>query len=472
MRIAQQDCIVTSPQPEEHRMALKGLARALTIAITGTALVACGPQDPIDSTDLQLSRMAIYEGLDVGTPAMVGSVNQVLRQNTISYTFDNGIAVSEPLPGDPTCPFVNPNPILASANCDLMVAEAVSLAQRRAAQSLDTIVLGPEFDGAEDPDRIRHWFEAAAIFAPDNLRASAVFALRDAGICDAEPTRVRNAEIEGYEQGRFLFAQRLEEQVARTPETECDFDAAIVNPTIDISIGLIPSIVNDAPLCPGFTPSNGVEQAELSQSMLTYEQGIRQGIVDQAAIASRDLLETWVCVPPQAPEQGGQGDPIVIDLKGDGIAAPMLARVDFDLTGIGAPAQMAWPTADDALLAIDLNHNGTIDGGRELFSNYTTGPSGTAYTSGFEALASYDHPALGGNADGAITKADAVYEKLVVWSDTNRDGISDASEMISLSQAKLTSLSLDVERIRIKNGDATMTERAGLLTEMWFKLQY
>jgi len=48
----------------------------------------------------------------------------------------------------------------------------------------------------------------------------------------------------------------------------------------------------------------------------------------------------------------------------------------FDILGDGHPIKMAWTAAmsGNAFLALDRNHNGIIDSGKELFGNVTEQP--------------------------------------------------------------------------------------------------
>jgi hypothetical protein len=119
----------------------------------------------------------------------------------------------------------------------------------------------------------------------------------------------------------------------------------------------------------------------------------------------------------------------------------------FDLNNNGIKNWIPWTTSltDDAWLCLDRDGNETIDNGAELFGNFTPQPeppSGQA-KNGFLALAEYDKPANGGNGDGAITQADAVFSSLRLWEDRNRNGISEASELLSLEAAKLGTIELD-----------------------------
>ena len=49
----------------------------------------------------------------------------------------------------------------------------------------------------------------------------------------------------------------------------------------------------------------------------------------------------------------------------------------------------------------------------------------------------------GGNGDGLITQSDAVFGSLRLWQDRNRNGISEASELLSLEAAKLGAIEFD-----------------------------
>jgi hypothetical protein len=62
-------------------------------------------------------------------------------------------------------------------------------------------------------------------------------------------------------------------------------------------------------------------------------------------------------------------------------------------------------------------------------------------------LAQYDSRQLGGNDDGRISEADAIWPQLRVWIDTNADGVSTRNEMRTLRNAGLTSLDT-IPRIR------------------------
>lgn len=123
--------------------------------------------------------------------------------------------------------------------------------------------------------------------------------------------------------------------------------------------------------------------------------------------------------------------PLLIDMSGDGFLMTSLeGGVEFDMNGDGRRDRIAWTTAggNDGWLAIDLNNNGTIDSGKELFGNFSQQVP-TQTPNGFLALAEFDKPANGGNADGRISSADSVYSKLLIWVDSDHDGRSIPAEI-------------------------------------------
>jgi hypothetical protein len=120
--------------------------------------------------------------------------------------------------------------------------------------------------------------------------------------------------------------------------------------------------------------------------------------------------------------------------------------VKFDLNGDGKPLYLSWtdPNYHNAWLALDRNHDGTIESVQELFG-YLTEPqvaSRDGQRNGWLALAVYDEPANGGNGDGVIDAKDAIYPELLLWIDSNHDGISQPDELHHLAEMGVTRIPL------------------------------
>ena len=165
-----------------------------------------------------------------------------------------------------------------------------------------------------------------------------------------------------------------------------------------------------------------------------------------------------------------EGTPLILDLDNDGIEVSSLTGSDavywdYDVDGFAEAS--AWVTGGDGLLAIDLNADGIINDHSELFGDQT----GSA--DGFAALTAYDT-----NSDGYITSADANFDDLLVWVDSNQNGFSETSELHTLDDLLITSISLaatavsyDVNGNEVKlESTFTMDGNTRTIADVWFEV--
>ena len=113
-------------------------------------------------------------------------------------------------------------------------------------------------------------------------------------------------------------------------------------------------------------------------------------------------------------------DPLILNLDGKGIQtiAPSSISARFDHNADGIATATGWTAAGNGILVLDLDNNGKIDSGKEIFGNHSVLSNGTTAAHGYAALAELDS-----NADGIISALDDAFSSLKVWQDINQDGI-------------------------------------------------
>ncbi|MEY4064896.1 MAG: hypothetical protein RIR26_1104 [Pseudomonadota bacterium] len=164
-------------------------------------------------------------------------------------------------------------------------------------------------------------------------------------------------------------------------------------------------------------------------------------------------VDIEIVVTPQS-SQGVEGtqkcvqevrlaSPLVLDFSGRKMISTLAlskSNVEFDLNADGYAEQVGWVDGRTAaFLVLDLNGNGRVDNGRELFGEATRlVQDNKSAEEGFSALAQYDV-----NKDQKIDEKDPVFSKLRLWFDANGNGRTDANELVPLSQKNVSFISIE-----------------------------
>lgn len=151
-------------------------------------------------------------------------------------------------------------------------------------------------------------------------------------------------------------------------------------------------------------------------------------------------------------------DPIILDINRNGKIDTTTLKdgVYFDNYGINWPSKISWMGDGDAILVRDINLNGKIDGGLELFGDSTILENGEKAKHGFAALSELDE-----DGDGIIDKNDSAWETLRVWIDRNRDGILDTGELLTLSEVGIKGINVAYSDIREVDSSGNLHSQRG-----------
>ena len=176
---------------------------------------------------------------------------------------------------------------------------------------------------------------------------------------------------------------------------------------------------------------------------------------DGTAGTAGDVFLTYDPTPDE-----GLAAPIIFDFDNDGAALTGLSTSGtyFDMNGDGATERTGWIAAGDAFLALDRNGNGQIDSIDEI--SFIGDKAGAK--SDLEGLTAYDS-----NGDGVLNGADTDFVKFKLWFDRNRNGVTDAGELVSLAEAGVKEINLaptDTNR-HVRDGNVTYATGAYILTD-------
>ncbi len=130
--------------------------------------------------------------------------------------------------------------------------------------------------------------------------------------------------------------------------------------------------------------------------------------------------------------------PIILDLNNNGVETTGVnGWAYFDHANDGFAERTGWVGGADGLLVRDINNNGRIDNGNELFGSETLLADGSKAANGFEALKTLDN-----NGDNQINADDTAFTSLQIWIDADGDGSSQPNELSSLQAAGVTAIAI------------------------------
>ena len=167
--------------------------------------------------------------------------------------------------------------------------------------------------------------------------------------------------------------------------------------------------------------------------------------------------------------------PLVVDLDGDGKIETVSTdgNVHFDFDSNQKIENSGWIGKNEGFLVRDINGNGQIDNGTEMFGNHTVLQNGKNAVNGFEALKDLDS-----NGNGKFDAEDDAWSQVKVWRDANTNGIVDSGELLTLEQAGIESINLKYDyqkeadengNIEIQQGTFNRTDgTTGKVSDVWF----
>ncbi|MCC6137797.1 MAG: hypothetical protein IT287_04145 [Bdellovibrionaceae bacterium] len=191
-----------------------------------------------------------------------------------------------------------------------------------------------------------------------------------------------------------------------------------------------------------------------------------------------------------------KASPLIVHVNPDG-DVPMAVKLSsiasgiwFDILGRNAEPkahtkkQISWLDSNQYMFLVKPNSKGQVSGVDEMFGDNTFGPDADFAANGFAALAKFDGMSIDGKtkvglADGVINSEDPIYDKLRLWNDKNKNGVSERGELYKLRQMKVKAIDLEFDasyREQDRYGNETVYKSViqyedgslDLIFDLWF----
>ncbi len=195
------------------------------------------------------------------------------------------------------------------------------------------------------------------------------------------------------------------------------------------------------------TPTNNIETIINLSSSTSVNINITTASTN-ISISFESSIRLQVSIEGATAVEPKKQDPLVLDLNNNGFKTSGIENgVLFDINGDGVKERVSTSIADP-YLAIDLNNNGLIDNGTELFGDQN------GSTNGFSELAKYDN-----NGDGKIDNLDPVFNKLKLY---YLSANNQSTQNLTDSNVKAIYLSSTQNNSRLKDAYLTDTSKVEL----------
>ena len=163
-----------------------------------------------------------------------------------------------------------------------------------------------------DPDvpqaQLDLWYRRGLLAALSESRVAASHALARAAYCEARPSPVQGSYQKGLLVGRQALAQTINlalEDRGLPPDYPlltgvldlCNPHTAILLPARLATLEGLGTLLDRQPLCTGYTPGTDEAARQWEDAKVAYEQGLRDGIADEASLAAVRFYRRVTCAP-------------------------------------------------------------------------------------------------------------------------------------------------------------------------------